>query len=148
MTGGLKEIASMLDARATNDYLNSNSFVFLKLPDPSTRYLPVPALGNYLKMRYIWNAPKNQATLASGSRYYEFTLFSNRVKTGRSEAEEITVVHAPKIKSVLYVSEDFTFGEFGCGAVYLADSDYAVLCPDELRAQAEELFGILVEGGG
>lgn len=70
------------------------------------------------------------------------------MKTGRSEAEEITIVHAPKIKSVLYVPEDFTSGEFGCGAVYLADSDYAVLCPDELRAQAEELFGILVEGGG
>lgn len=138
----------MLDAKATNDYLSGNPFVFLKLSDPAAKYIPVPVLADYLKMRYIWNMPKNQATLASGSRYYEFTLFSNQVKTGKSEAEEITIVNAPKIKTVLYIPDDFTSREFGCSAVYLPGSDYAVLCPDELKPQVEELFGIMMEGGG
>ena len=137
----------MLDARAANDDLSGSALVFLKLPDPSVKYIPVPVIGSYLKMRYIWNRPKNQATLALGSRYYEFTLFSNQVKTGKSEAEEITIVNAPKIKTVLYIPEDFTSSEFGCNTVYLPASDYAVLCPDDWKPQVEELFGIMMEGG-
>lgn len=148
LTGELKEIASMLDAKAVDEYLSGNALVYLKLSDPAAKYIPVPVLGNYLNMRYLWNKPKNQATLALGSRYYEFTLFSNQVKTGKSEAEEITIVNAPKIKTVLYIPEDFTSREFGCSAVYLPGSDYAVLCPDELKPQVEELFGIMMEGGG
>lgn len=138
----------MMDARAMEHYLAENPYVFIRLNDPSVRYIPVSLLGNYLNMRYIWNAPKNQATLAQGSRYYEFTLFSNVVQTGKSEAEMITITHAPKIRSVLYVPEDFTSGEFGCSAIYLSGSEYGLLCSDEMREQAEELLAVLLEAGG
>lgn len=148
LTGELKEIADMMDARAMEHYLSGNPYVFIRLNDPSVRYIPVPLLGNYLNMRYIWNAPKNRATLAQGSRYYEFTLFSNVVPTGKSEAEIITITHAPKIRSVLYVPEDFTSGEFGCSAIYLSGSEYGLLCSDEMREQAEELLDVLLEVGG
>lgn len=138
----------MMDARAMEHYLAGNPYVFIRLNDPSVRYIPVSLLGNYLNMRYIWNAPKNQATLAQGSRYYEFTLFSNVVQTGKSEAEMITIAHAPKIRSVLYVPEDFASGEFGCSAIYLSGSEYGLLCSDEMREQAEELLAVLLEAGG
>lgn len=144
---GQKAIRQQLEAAAANAYLSGNPYVYLRINDPSSRYIPLPLIGTYTKMRYVWNTPKNKATLAAGSRYYEFTLFSDQVRVGRGDSDIKTLQNAPKLKTVIHIPEAFAEEEFGCSAVYIQNSQYGMLYTPEIQEQAEELLAVMMEGG-
>ena len=44
----------------------------------------------------------------------------------------------------MHVPETYAYQEFGVEAVYLSGTSYGVLCSDELRSRAEELFALFL----
>lgn len=137
---------SILAAAAEDAYQNGNPWVYLRINDPVTRYIPVPLIGSYAQLRYLWSPQKSTATLAAGSRYYEFIVFSDKARLGMTQADFGDMKQPAQFKDSVHIPEDYAYEEFGCGAVYIDETPYAVLTDARMQEQSESLLEILMGG--
>ena len=136
--------ASRLAALALQQMNLGHPLVYLRVDDAGFEYLPLSAMARYTGMRHVWNRNANAGTLARGSTYYEFTVYSDAVTRGQAEEDVDHMARPARYQAGVHVPETYAYQEFGVEAVYLSGTSYGVLCSDELRSRAEELFALFL----
>lgn len=130
----------LLGGLLQTQYGLGNPFVFLDLSDREMEYVPVTALARLTGMRHVWNKNYRCATLARGVRFYNFTVYSDAVTTGR-EADQVAYMDAPvKYQNAAYVPETYTQEQFEASAQPIAGSGLAILLADKWSDAVQELF--------
>lgn len=136
--------ASRLASLALQQMNLGHPLVYLRVDDAGFEYLPLSAVARYTGMRYVWNRNANAGTLARGSTYYEFTVYSDAVTRGQAEEDVDHMTRPAQYQAGVHIHEAYAYQEFGTEAVYLSGTSYGVLCSDELRGRAEELFALFL----
>lgn len=131
---------SLMSAKAQNQINLGNPLIFERVDDVSCEYLPVTAVASYTGMRYVWRSSLQKATLAKGSDYYVFTVYSDQVERSLDASKTDSMSTGAKFKTVVHIPEDYTYDQFGVDAVYLDGTTYGALSSDDLQKEAAALF--------
>lgn len=138
-------VKALMASQAQNEINTGDPLVFSRAAGTGTEYLPVNAIAAYCGYRYIWNDNLKKATLALGSKYYEFTAFSKTVVKDRQKSRTDKMTVAAQFKETVHIPEDYAYKEFGCDALYLDGTAYGVLVSDDLNDKAKDLFNQFIE---
>ncbi|MCI8478882.1 MAG: hypothetical protein HFE97_11235 [Oscillospiraceae bacterium] len=144
---GNQDALSLLSSVSLQQQGLGNPLVFLRVNDAGREYLPLSALSAYTGMRYVWNRTLSLGTLAQGGIYYGFTAYFDGVRRSRDTSKTDRMTQAAKFQGgMIHIFEDYTRQEFGAEAVYLAGTNYAVLCDSAMLEEATALFGVFLAG--
>lgn len=141
---GSTNAQNLLTSLLQNQFNLGNPFVFLDVSDSQMEYVPAKAIAALTGMRRVWNKTYRCATLAKGTAYYTFTVYSDAVTTGRN-AEETIYMDAPvKYQNDAYIPETYTQSAFGASAQPISGTGLAILQSDAWNSAVEELFAQLM----
>ena len=137
---------TLLSSLSLNEASLGNPLVYLRVNDGGQEYVPVNAVSELTNLRYVWNSNLSTATLARGSEYYVFTLFSDAVQRGRDESSLEYMTQAAKSQNgVIQIHESYAEENFSIGALYLTGTQYGVAYSEEMYQTAQDLLAALLD---
>lgn len=141
------EVNSMLAALAKDKLDNGNEQIFKTIEsNAEVKYVSAKAVALMTGYRYLWNDSLKTSTLALGSKYYEFTAFSNKVVRNSELDSYDTLVYANEFKELVFIENDYVNKEFGCEGFDLGNTGYGVVVNENIMKLAANICDKLMQG--
>ncbi|NLV85910.1 MAG: hypothetical protein GX025_01630 [Clostridiales bacterium] len=118
--------------------------IYSRINSGSGRFIPLSAIGVHTGMRYVEKSAASFATLAKGSSYYGFRVYSDSVIKGKTAPETDYMPQAAAYYGGIHIIESYSYETFGVDCVYLSGCDLAVARSETVKALAEELTGLFL----
>lgn len=131
----------------TDCYNNDNPYVYLKLENEASEFIPLDTFAACCSYRYVYHDGNKTGILRKGTEFYEYSSFSRIVRTKEGRTEEMDTY--ARYQSSIYISSGYMSETFQASAEYVPDTEYALLKTQDMEAQIAALIEeILVYAGG
>ncbi len=141
---GSGEALGLISSTAQNLSNLGKQTVYIHMKQADAEYIPLSAIHSYSGMRYVEKDGGMTATLAQGANYYTFTVYSDAVTIGKNSSNVEYMPKASAYQSGIHICENYSYSKFGVQCVYLSNTQFAVLCTDQLQSLADELFALFL----
>lgn len=124
-------------------YNNDNPYFYQKLKNEASEFIPLDTFAKCTSWRYIFHSGNKTGILRKGTEFYEYSSFSRIVKEKDGKTTEMK--DYARYQSMLYLSEDDMKETFGAEALYIQDSEYAILVTEQMNEKSAEILNALLE---
>ncbi len=134
-------IQEMAEGKAAELAGEEEGYVFPVFADDESK-VPAEKAAAFGGLRYIWKNNKKEVILARAEKYYRFRASSDTVKREKDKTEKMEE-EAVYFRG-LYLPGSYVEENFGCKAVKIPGTGYAVLMDGEMQEKAQEICDSLL----
>ncbi len=134
-------IQEMAEGKAAELAGEEGGYVFPVFADDESK-VPAEKAAAFGGLRYIWKNNKKEVILARAEKYYRFRASSDTVKREKDKTEKMEE-EAVYFRG-LYLPGSYVEENFGCKAVKIPGTGYAVLMDGEMQEKAQEICDSLL----